>query len=107
MNPKIVSERLGHASIVLTLDTYIHVLPNIQQAAADELEKILFGNFGTPERKGSFSAACNLLKMKCVRHDSNVRPCALQAIGQGLKQVPFSCKYYILLRAAVNQQGSK
>jgi integrase len=48
VNPKIVSERLGHASIVLTLDTYSHVLPNMQQSAADELEKILFGNFGTP-----------------------------------------------------------
>jgi hypothetical protein len=29
----------------------------MQQSAADELEKILFGNFGTPKRK----AACNLL----------------------------------------------
>ena len=24
-NPKVVSERLGHASVVLTLDTYSHV----------------------------------------------------------------------------------
>jgi integrase len=48
VNPKIVSERLGHASIVLTLDTYSHVLPNMQQSAADELEKILFGSVGTP-----------------------------------------------------------
>jgi integrase len=48
VNPKIVSERLGHASIVLTLDTYSHVLPNMQQSAADELEKILFREVGTP-----------------------------------------------------------
>lgn len=41
-NPKIVSERLGHASIVLTLDTYSHVLPNMQQAATEKLEKMLF-----------------------------------------------------------------
>ncbi len=40
-NPKVVSERLGHASIVLTLDTYSHVLPSMQQAASDKLEKIL------------------------------------------------------------------
>ena len=26
-NPKVVSERLGHSTIVLTLDTYSHVLP--------------------------------------------------------------------------------
>ena len=34
VNPKIVSERLGHASVVITLDTYSHVLPNLQEAAA-------------------------------------------------------------------------
>ncbi len=42
VNPKIVSERLGHASITLTLDTYSHVLPNMQEAAADKLESMLF-----------------------------------------------------------------
>lgn len=41
-NPKVVSERLGHASITLTLDTYSHVLPDMQQAAAEKLESILF-----------------------------------------------------------------
>lgn len=42
-NPKVVSERLGHASIVLTLDTYSHVLPDMQQAATEKLEILLFG----------------------------------------------------------------
>ena len=41
-NPKVVSERLGHASVILTLDTYSHVLPDMQQGAADKLEKLLF-----------------------------------------------------------------
>jgi integrase len=39
-NPKVVSERLGHASIVLTLDTYSHSLPTMQQAASEKLEKM-------------------------------------------------------------------
>jgi len=43
VNPKIVSERLGHASIVLTLDIYSHVLPSMQQTAAEKLENLLFG----------------------------------------------------------------
>jgi hypothetical protein len=30
-NPKMVSEMLGHASIAITLDTYSHVLTDIQQ----------------------------------------------------------------------------
>jgi integrase len=46
-NPKIVSERLGHATITLTLDTYSHVLPSMQRAASDKLENILFPTVGT------------------------------------------------------------
>ena len=34
VNPKIVSERLGHASVVITLDTYSHVSPGLQEEAA-------------------------------------------------------------------------
>src|SRR5690606_39954439 len=37
-NPKVVSERLGHASITLTLDTYSHVLPAMQEESARKLE---------------------------------------------------------------------
>lgn len=40
-NPKIVSERLGHASVVITLDTYSHVLPHIQDEATAALDSIL------------------------------------------------------------------
>jgi len=43
-HPKVVSERLGHATITLTLDTYSHVLPTMQQAAAVRLEQALFRN---------------------------------------------------------------
>lgn len=42
-NPKVVSERLGHSTIVLTMDTYSHVLPTMQQAATDKLETMIFG----------------------------------------------------------------
>jgi integrase len=46
-NPKVVSERLGHSSIVLTLDTYSHVLPTMQQKATARLEKLVYGNKDT------------------------------------------------------------
>jgi len=42
-HPKVVSERLGHASVTLTLDTYSHVLPTMQQGATARLEKLLYG----------------------------------------------------------------
>jgi len=46
-NPKVVSERLGHASITLTTDTYSHVMPDMQQGASDKLEQMLFAKTGT------------------------------------------------------------
>jgi len=39
VNPKTVAERLGHASVVITLDTYSHVLPGLQEAAALKFEE--------------------------------------------------------------------
>ena len=41
VNPKIVSEMLGHANISITLDTYSHVLPDMQEKAAKALEEAL------------------------------------------------------------------
>lgn len=42
-NPKIVSERLGHASIGITLDRYSHVTPAMQREAANRLDKLIEG----------------------------------------------------------------
>ena len=42
VNPKVVSERLGHASVVITLDTYSHVLPTMQQDATEKLAGVLY-----------------------------------------------------------------
>jgi integrase len=39
---KVVSEQLGHASVAFTLDTYSHVLPHMQEAAAAQMEALLF-----------------------------------------------------------------
>ena len=40
IHPKIVSERLGHASIGITLDTYSHILPSMQSEAAEAIDRI-------------------------------------------------------------------
>ena len=45
-NPKVVSERLGHSTVVLTLDTYSHVLPTMQEKATARLEKMLYAGVG-------------------------------------------------------------
>ncbi len=38
VHPKIVSERLGHASVAITLDIYSHVLPGMQEDAATKVD---------------------------------------------------------------------
>ncbi len=40
INPKIVQERLGHSTITLTLDTYSHLVPDIQKEAVKALDKL-------------------------------------------------------------------
>lgn len=39
VSPKIVAERLGHSSVVITLDVYSHILPGLQEAAALNFDK--------------------------------------------------------------------
>jgi hypothetical protein len=43
VHPKVVSERLGHSNVGITLDTYSHVLPSLQAQAAASLERLLAG----------------------------------------------------------------
>jgi integrase len=40
-HPKVVQERLGHASIQLTLDTYSHVMPSMQDDAAATIDQAI------------------------------------------------------------------
>ena len=41
INPKVVSEALGHASVSITLDLYSHVLPNMQNELAGAVANLL------------------------------------------------------------------
>jgi len=41
VHPKIVSERLGHSNISITLDTYSHVLPGMQEDAVLKIDTSL------------------------------------------------------------------
>lgn len=41
IHPKVVQERLGHSTIAITLDTYSHVAPGLQEAAAKRFDNIL------------------------------------------------------------------
>ena len=41
VHPKVASERAGHASVTITLDTYSHVLPGMQADAAKSIDALL------------------------------------------------------------------
>jgi integrase len=41
VHPKVVQERLGHATIAITMDTYSHVMPSLQREAAARLDSLL------------------------------------------------------------------
>ena len=41
VHPRIVQERLGHSTISITLDTYSHVTPGLQEAAAARFDEAL------------------------------------------------------------------
>jgi integrase len=41
VHPKVVQERLGHSQISITMDTYSHVLPVMQEEAAKKLDELL------------------------------------------------------------------
>ena len=41
IHPKVVSERLGHSSVAITLDIYSHLTPGLQEDAAERLGEIL------------------------------------------------------------------
>ena len=42
IHPKVVSERLGHATIGITLDTYSHAIPAMQEEAAALIAGLVF-----------------------------------------------------------------
>jgi integrase len=42
VHPKIVSERLGHASIAVTMDVYSHAIPGLQEDAAQRIDPALW-----------------------------------------------------------------
>ncbi len=49
VHPRVVQERLGHASIAITLDVYSHVMPGLQEAAAQGFDDLVL--FPEPKKE--------------------------------------------------------
>lgn len=41
MHPKVISERLGHATVAMTLDIYSHAIPALQHDAATTIADLV------------------------------------------------------------------
>jgi len=51
VHPKIVSERLGHSSVTMTLDRYSHAVPDLQSEAAEKTDALLRGLLGREDQQ--------------------------------------------------------
>ena len=49
---KVVSERLGHANIAITMDVYSHVIPGMDAQAANAVASLILGGSSPSERPG-------------------------------------------------------
>ena len=49
VSPKVVSERLGHAKVGITLDVYSHVLPSMDEQAAITVARLILGDDAGPK----------------------------------------------------------
>ena len=49
---KVISERLGHATAAFTLQTYTHVIPGMDEAAANSVAALILGQDEHPEKPG-------------------------------------------------------
>ena len=53
-NPKYIQSQLGHASIIITMDLYGHLMPEVHKGAAEKSEDFVFGNVAvTYKEKGA------------------------------------------------------
>ncbi|MBQ2768027.1 MAG: tyrosine-type recombinase/integrase [Clostridia bacterium] len=41
VNPRVVQQRPGHSDVSITLNTYTHVLPEMDTAAAEKIDTIM------------------------------------------------------------------
>lgn len=72
IHPKVVSERLGHASIGITLDTYSHVGEGLQEEAASKVAGLIFGDQAAAPADRSPTAARN--RPRRPRADARTEP---------------------------------
>jgi integrase len=44
--PKVMSDRLGHATVAFTQDVYMHTIPQLEEESAEQVADLIFGTVG-------------------------------------------------------------
>jgi integrase len=77
VHPKIVQEMLGHSTISMTLDTYSHVIPSLQEEAVSRLNALLTmkeGQAASPVAVTEQNMMADAASQKAsTRHESGLR----------------------------------
>jgi hypothetical protein len=71
---KVLSEILGHANISITLDTYSHAIPALQEEASSRVAALVFGSDGLPSRSGRGGQVANGLQIGLSDESATFRP---------------------------------
>lgn len=71
VNIKAISERLGHASVSRTLETYTHVLPTMQNEAVEVLRAIAYSK---PEQEAKVSDSSECIVFEQEQPDEDALP---------------------------------
>ena len=64
ISPKIISERLGHATAAFTMQTYTHVIPGMDESAASTVADLILGSAPTDGRKSGRNSVASALEMQ-------------------------------------------
>ena len=66
IHPKVVSERLGHATVSITLDTYSHAIPAMQEEAAAMIAGLVFADGELKHLRQADDVRAIVSRRRCV-----------------------------------------
>jgi integrase len=96
IHPKVVSERLGHANIGITLDIYSHVLPGMQEVAAEKFDQIFEMDVNENSEPDVSKMLANDEEVECRPYRS--RTCDTLIKSQVLLSFPNQSVYHVMLK---------
>jgi integrase len=83
--PKVISQRLGHATIAITMDTYSHVIPGLDEQAAETVARLILGDVEPAAELSANKTASNRPLVDCMTKEVKRRSPAQRGVGGGLE----------------------